>query len=796
MHTDRLQMLLRGGARAVHYARQKRQAVANFSESRAADWCGRRSRDAQQTVFGTPRSFATGGSLPRPRKGVGNNAGGKSGARSGYGGNFQNQNARPQARAVSPEVRRMRLERLRGKKLEVVQGTPLAVGKFADAIQANVDDLYFAASELGVEFLENPQYALRVAKHAGAADQKSRRQLQLAQTEARKHAFIGDEEVEILAAELGLELIKTQPKVIDVKPAPKPEKAVYDTWPARPPVVTIMGHVDHGKTTLLDALRSTHIAAGEAGGITQAIGAFEVGLQGKSVTFLDTPGHEAFTSMRLRGATCTDIVVLVVAVDSGVKAQTLEAISHARAAGASIIVALNKVDVVGTDPNRVMGELASEAELIVEQVGGDTPCVPISAKQRTNLDSLIEMILLQAEILELRGNPAANAEAICIEARLDPKMGGVIANCVNRQGTLHVGDVVVAGTTWGRVRSLISFTGGHLKQVGPSQPFALLGLKEVLQGGEDVIQVESESKAQEVVAFRQKKIEDQLALRDTKIAIGRAHADKRTRKEILSNDPSLLHAKNKWKLAKAWREHADAEKQQQEGTITLNLVLKADTRGGADALMHTMEGMELEGAQTRVVHVGIGAVNNSDITLAAVDKGIVINFCSQAGSGAKGDKVLANAISPALKAEALQHGVTIMNSNVIFRLLEKLEEFVELKRTGGEVITVLGKAEVRQLFGLSGKASGTVVAGCKVVDGSLKRSQEVRVMRMSAPTGETGAAAESKLEQVFRGSISSLKHLRDEVPEIKTGMECGIVLTDFPSIAEGDIIESIESKLA
>ena len=438
----------------------------------------------------------------------------------------------------------------------------------------------------------------------------------------------------------------------------------------RPPVVTVMGHVDHGKTSILDAIRKTNVTGREAGGITQHIGAYQVEVDGQKITFVDTPGHEAFTAMRARGATVTDIAILVVAADDGVMPQTLEAIDHAKAAGVPIIVAINKVDLPDANPDRVKQQLA-ERELLIEEWGGDVIAIPVSAKTGDGLKDLLEHILLVAEVSELKADPDRPAEGTIIESELDPSRGPM-ATTIVRTGTLKVGDSVVAGDTWGRVKAMFGERGQRLKAVGPSSPAKIMGLSDVPRAGDILIVVADERAAREVMEVRERE---------------RGAAAQRATLEAFSSDVAAGRAKE------------------------LNVVLKADVQGSLEALQQALEGLASDRARVRVIHIGTGKISESDVMLARASSGVIIGFNVRSEPGA------------VRIADA--EGVDIRHYDIIYRLTEDIERALKgiMEPITEEVID--GHAEVRAMF----KVRGGRVAGCMVTDGLVRRNSQVRVKR-------------------------------------------------------------------
>ncbi|WP_232463548.1 translation initiation factor IF-2 [Tumebacillus avium] len=494
----------------------------------------------------------------------------------------------------------------------------------------------------------------------------------------------------------------------------------------RSPIVTIMGHVDHGKTTLLDAIRSTNVTASEAGGITQHIGAYQVEIKGKKITFLDTPGHAAFTTMRARGAQVTDITILVVAADDGVMPQTVEAINHAKAANVPIIVAVNKMDKENANPDRVKQEL-TEYGLVAEEWGGDTIFVPVSALKRDGLEDILEMILLVSEVQELKANTDGRPRGTVIEAELD-KGRGPVATVLVQNGTLRVGDIVVAGTTYGKVRAMVNDRGRRIKEAGPAMPVEILGLSDVPSAGDLFVVYDDERKASKLVDKRVSKVRQE--------AIG-------------SNSRVTLD---------------DLFKQIKEGEIKeLNVILKADVQGSVEALRGSLEKIEVEGVRVRVVHQGVGAINESDIILATASNAIVIGFN----------------VRPQPQAEKMADSekVDVRLYRVIYNAIEEVEAALKGMLDPEFKEVVLGRAEVRQTFKVS--KVGTI-AGCMVTEGKLVRNAELRVIRDGIV--------------IFEGSFDSLKRFKDDAKEVATGFECGVTIEKFNDVKEGDIIEAFQME--
>jgi translation initiation factor IF-2 len=536
-----------------------------------------------------------------------------------------------------------------------------------------------------------------------------------------------DESVEAIAKEFDrqIEIVTAAEEEVDEPEAEQDdEKDLAD----RPPVVTVMGHVDHGKTSLLDAIRQTQVAAGEAGGITQHIGAYQVQHDGKTLTFLDTPGHEAFTAMRARGAKVTDVAVIVVAADDGVMPQTVEAIDHARAADVPILVAVNKIDKEGADPNRVRTELAQQ-DLNPEEWGGDTVYADVSAKTKDGLDNLLEMILLVTDLEELGANPNAPASGAVVEAELDPGRGPVTGVLIQR-GTLHVGDAVVAGPVWGKVRAMLDDKGERVEEATPGTPVEILGFDGVSEAGEHVQVVENERKARQLAQERETRLKtEQLA---------RRQARKVTLEEVFQRA---------------------SEGQLKE----LNIVLKADVSGSLEALEDEIAKLPQEQVPVNVIHAQTGGINESDVMLAAASDAVIIGF---------NVRPLADA-----RRAADEEGIDIRTYTVIYKVTEDLRAAMEGLLEPEEIEETVGQAEVKQTF----KASrvGTI-AGCLVTDGKVTRSAGVRLVRDGTI--------------VWSGKVGSLRRFKDDVAEVDEGQECGIVLDGFADIKEGDVLEFFETR--
>lgn len=494
----------------------------------------------------------------------------------------------------------------------------------------------------------------------------------------------------------------------------------------RSPVVTVMGHVDHGKTSLLDALRSTNVAEGESGGITQHIGAYQVQLKsGQKVTFIDTPGHEAFTAMRARGASVTDIVILVVAANDSVMPQTIEAIHHAKAAGVPIVVAVNKIDVPGANPQKVYMDLLNH-EVVVESMGGDVLAVEVSAKKRLNLEKLVEAVLLQAEVLDLKANPNRSAVGVVIEAKME-KGRGSVATVLVQKGTLHIGDIFVAGQEWGRVRSMYNDSGKKAEKALPAEPVEVIGLQGTPSAGDDFVVVEDEAKAREVSAYRQRKAREVLQVKSMSGA-------------------EQLFAKIKAGEVKE-----------------LPVLIKGDVQGSVEALNGILSKIANSEVKVRVLHSGVGAINESDITLARASKAIVIGF-----------NVRAN---PTAREMARRDNVDIRYYSIIYDVADDMKLAVEGLLSPEIKEKMLGYAEVRQVISISKVGK---VAGCMVTEGMVKRGAKVRLLRDHVV--------------VYEGALAQLKRFKDDVKEVKEGFECGITFENFDDVKVGDVIECYEME--
>ncbi len=494
-----------------------------------------------------------------------------------------------------------------------------------------------------------------------------------------------------------------------------------DELEPRPPVVVVMGHVDHGKTSLLDAVRSTNVIEGEAGGITQHIGAYKVNVNGREITFLDTPGHEAFTSMRARGAQITDIAILVVAADDGVMPQTVEAINHAKAAEIPIIVAVNKIDLPGANVDKIKQELM-EYELVPEEWGGDTIFVPISAKKHINIENLLEMVLLVADMKELKANPRKQAKGTVIEARLD-KSKGPIASMLVQRGTLDVGDTIVVGTSIGRIRAMKNDKGQKIKKAGPSTPVEIMGLTNVPQAGDTFYEVKDEKMAKHLIERRKRQEREKELAEQSKVTLSNLF-----------------------------------EKMESENLKQLDIIVKADVQGTAQALKQSLEKLSNEEVKVRAIHSAVGAVTESDVQLAKAAKAIIIAFN----------------VRPSISAKdmAEKDGVEIKQYSVIYNAIEDVEAAMKGMLDPVYEEKVIGNVEVRQTFKVS--SIGTI-AGAYVLDGKVERNAGVRVIRENVV--------------IHEGKLASLKRFKDDVKEVTKGFECGIQIEKYNDIKEGDIIE-------
>ncbi len=531
----------------------------------------------------------------------------------------------------------------------------------------------------------------------------------------------------IVASELGFDAnLETPEEVVEEQTGEVPlwrrtiASENSDNLVNRPPVVTILGHVDHGKTTLLDAIRNTNVAGGEAGGITQHIGAYQIEHKGRLITFLDTPGHAAFTAMRARGAQGADVVVLVVAADDGVMPQTREAIAHAKAARVPIIVALNKIDRPDANPDFVKRQLG-EMDLVPDEWGGSTLVVPVSAKQRLGMEDLMEAILLTTESIDIQANPKGKVLGTVVEAQVD-RARGVVATLLVQNGTLETGDIIVAGTAYGKLRALFDFRMRKIRSAGPSTPVQVMGLNEVPITGEIFTTYASDREARAVVDQRKASAQAKAA-----------KAPKATLEELFA------------------KVQAGEEKE-------LRLILKADVQGSLEPIVNSVNELKKTGASINVLHADPGNVTENDVLLASASKAIVIGF-----------NVTADA---AVKRMAEAEGVSVRLYNIIYRLLEDLEKALTGMLAPSFTETVVGQAVVMAVFSISKVGK---IAGSKVTQGELRRNGKIRVIRNG--------------EVLHEGEMSSLKHMKDDVREVRTGFECGVALKTFNDFAPGDVLE-------
>jgi translation initiation factor IF-2 len=534
--------------------------------------------------------------------------------------------------------------------------------------------------------------------------------------------ILDQETAQLIAEELGHKVTLVSDNALEEQLA---ESIKFDgVTSTRAPVVTVMGHVDHGKTSLLDYIRRAKVAAGEAGGITQHIGAYHVETERGMVTFLDTPGHAAFTSMRARGAKATDIVILVVAADDGVMPQTIEAVQHAKAAGVPLVVAVNKIDKPGADLDRIRSELSVHG-ITSEEWGGDTPFVMVSAKVGTGVDDLLEAVLLQAEVLELKATPSAPGRGVVVESRLD-KGRGPVATVLVQDGTLRQGDMVLVGSNFGRIRAMLDENGKPIKEAGPAIPVEILGLDGTPEAGDELIVLADEKKAREIALFRQGKF------REVKLA--RAHAGK---------------------LENIFENMGQAEKK------TLNIVLKSDVRGSLEALQGALGGLGNDEVQVRVIGGGVGGITESDANLALASRAVIFGFNVRADAGAR--KIVE------------QEGLDMRYYNVIYDIIEDVKKALTGMLGSDVRENILGIAEVRDVF-RSPKFGA--IAGCMVIEGIVHRNRPIRVLREDVV--------------IFEGELESLRRFKDDMSEVRAGMECGIGVKSYNDVKAGDKIEVFE----
>ena len=541
------------------------------------------------------------------------------------------------------------------------------------------------------------------------------------------NTVLSDEDIELICMEFGVEVHK---EVIvdedDIEVQIENMEEDESKMVPRPPVVTIMGHVDHGKTTLLDTIRKANVTSGEFGGITQHIGAYQVSVKGKKVTFLDTPGHEAFTAMRARGAQVTDIVIIVVAADDGVMPQTKEAVDHAKAAGVPIVVAVNKIDKPGANPDRIMSEM-SDLGIMPEEWGGDTIFMQVSARNGTGVQDLLETLLLVAEMQELKANPDQLASGTVIEAKLD-KGRGPVATLLVQRGTLKAGDSIVVGTSYGRVRRMTNDKGMEIKNALPSCPVEIIGLNDVPQAGDVFMAYDQYKKAQEIANQRK---------------------EKQIEKDRNSTSAMSLE---------------DLAKKIDEGDVQeINVLIKADVQGSAEALKASMEKLDVDTVRINVIRSTVGTITESDIMLATASNAIIYGFNIRP--------------TAAIRKKAEEEGVEIRLHNIIYKALEELESAMKGMLAPVYEEVVIGQAEVRQIYKVS--KIGTI-AGCMVTDGHLKRDCKVRLIREGIV--------------VYTGKLGSLRRFENDVKEVQNGFECGTTIENFNDIKVDDIIEAFEDQ--
>ncbi len=611
-------------------------------------------------------------------------------------GNKNKQKGKDKKAPMGNKRRNEEQEKMRRLRLEIIKKTPLTV-KIPDEI---------TVGELASRMKKTAAEVIKVLIKNGVM--------------ASVNQTIDFDTAEFVATELGCKVEKEVVVTIEERLIDD-HKDSEDELVSRSPVVVVMGHVDHGKTSLLDAVRKTNVVSGEAGGITQHIGAYTVEINGNPITFLDTPGHAAFTSMRARGAMCTDIAILVVAADDGIMPQTIEAINHAKAANIPIIVAVNKMDKPGANPDRVLTQL-TEHELVPAEWGGDTEVVRISAKTGEGIDELLETVIMTAELADLKANPNRAAKGIVIEARLD-KNRGPIATLLVQNGTLHKGDLIIAGTAVGKVRVMTDDKGRTIQSAGPSIPVEITGLAETPAPGDEFNAVSDERMARQLVEQRKQAEKDAAAKLSSKVTLDNLFA------------------------------------KMQEGEMKeLNLIVKADVQGSAEAVKASLEKLSNEEVRVRVIHAGVGAINESDILLASTSNAIVVGFNVRPDAAAA--------------ASAQRANIDLRMYRVIYDAIDEIEAAMKGMLAPKYREAVIGHAEVRQTYKVS--AIGTI-AGCYVKDGKITRDGQVRVLRDNIV--------------IYEGNIGSLQRFKDSVKEVAANYECGMSIEKFNDIKEGDIFE-------
>jgi translation initiation factor IF-2 len=628
-----------------------------------------------------------------------NLAGGKAAQMQGGKQKFQGRNNQRRGGANFGNKRRQEeQDRMRRLQLEIAKKTPLTV-KIPDEIA--VGELASRMKKTGAEVVKT---LMKNGVMASMSD------------------VIDFDTAAIIAEEMGCKVEKEIIVTIEERLIDTAEDKEEDLV-SRAPVVVVMGHVDHGKTSLLDYIRSANVVSGEAGGITQHIGAYQVDVGGKPITFLDTPGHEAFTAMRARGAMVTDVAILVVAADDGIMPQTVESINHAKAAGIPIIVAINKMDKPEANPERIKEQLTAY-ELVPEEWGGETIICPISAKTGLGIDNLLDMVILTAEMKELKANPNRTAHGVVIEARLD-KGRGPVATLLVQNGTLHQGDVIIAGTAVGRVRAMANARGEKVEQAGPSVPVEIIGMGEVPGAGDDFHAVADERMARELVEQRK---------HEQKVAAAGPQNQKVTLEDLFS--------------------------QIQQGELKdLNIIVKADVQGSAEAVKASLEKLTNEEVRVRVIHCAVGAINESDVMLAATSNAIIVGFNVRPDNNARDN--------------AARMGVDMRMYRVIYDAIEEIETAMKGMLAPKFKEVPLGRAEVRQVYKITNVG---MVAGCYVTEGRVQRNAQIRLVRDGIV--------------VHEGVMSSLQRFKDSVKEVAQGYECGITIEKYSDIKEGDIIEA------
>ena len=610
---------------------------------------------------------------------------------------FQGRNQRKGGFQGGNKRRQEEQEKMRRLQMEIAKKTPLTV-KIPDEI--GVGELASRMKKTGAEVVKT---LMKNGVMASLSD------------------VIDFDTAAIIAEELGCKVEKEIIVTIEERLIDTAEDKEEDLLP-RAPVVVVMGHVDHGKTSLLDYIRNAHVAAGEAGGITQHIGAYQVEVQGKPITFLDTPGHEAFTAMRARGAMITDVAILVVAADDGIMPQTVESINHAKAANIPVIVAINKMDKPEANPERIKEQL-TKYELVPEEWGGETIICPISAKTGMGIDNLLDMVVLTAEMRELKANPNRSAHGAVIEARLD-KGRGPVATLLVQNGTLHQGDVIIAGTAVGRVRAMTNARGEKLTEAGPSVPVEIIGMSEVPGAGDDFHAVADERMARELV--EQRKHEQKMA---SSSPVGKVSLE-------------------------------DLFSQIKQGEMKdLNIIVKADVQGSAEAVKASLEKISNDEVRVRVIHCAVGAINESDVMLATTSNAIIVGFNVRPDSNAK--------------ETAARNKVDMRMYRVIYDCINEIETAMKGMLAPKFKEVELGQAEVRNVFRITGVG---MVAGCYVTNGKMQRGAQMRLLRDNVV--------------IYDGSIASLQRFKDSVKEVAAGYECGITFEKFQDIKEGDVIEA------